>query len=115
MSLKATESGKPFRYDTGTDLSSNTALALKFTNPAGTEITVANPRVTAPAVNIIVTVDGASVTFNGNEYMEFFTNATDFVTSGTWKVCGIYTNTGASPNPEVWHGDLVSFIVGEAC
>jgi hypothetical protein len=115
MALKATESGKPFRYDTGTDLSSNTALALKFTNPDGDEITVANPRVTAPASNVTVTVDGASTTFNANEYMEFFTNATDFVTAGTWTVCGIYTNTSASPNPEIWHGDEVSFTVGEAC
>jgi len=115
MALKATESGKPFRYDTGTDLSANTALALKFTNPAGTEITVSNPRVTAPASNVTVTVDGASVVFSGNEYMEFFTNTTDFVTAGTWKVCGIYTNSGAAPNPEIWHGDEVSFTVSVAC
>lgn len=115
MALKATESGKPFRYDTGTDLSANTALALKFTNPAGLEITVANPRVTAPGFNVTVTVNGAEVTFLGNEYMEFFTNSTDFLTAGNWKVCGTYTNTGAAPNPEIWFGDEVSFIVSEAC
>lgn len=115
MALKATESGKPFRYDTGTNLSNNTALTLKFTNPDSIEIIVSNPRVTAPASAVTVEVDGASITFNANEYMEFFTNTTDFVKKGNWSVCGIYTNTSASPNPEIWHGDEVSFTIGKAC
>ena len=111
MAIRATESGKAFRYATGFDMSANTALELHFTNPSGVVTNVTNPRVTAPGVAII---DPDIGPINASEYMEFIIESTDFPISGAWVVCGIFTNTNTTPD-QIYHGSKVSFDVGEAC
>ncbi len=111
MGIKVGESGKIFRYGTSFDMSSSTSLELKFTNPAGVEISVTNPKVTAPAVGVTDPDVGPLV---ASEYMEFDIEATDFITAGSWSVCGIFTNTATTPD-QIYHGDSASFTVSEAC
>jgi len=85
MSLTATEVGKVFRYATAFNMSSSTALSLKFTHADGTTFTVSNPDVTAPAVGI---TDPDLGSLNASEYMEYITTGTDFNKGGTWNVIG---------------------------
>lgn len=107
MTIKATEVGQPFRYATYFDLSANTALSLKFTDPNGDVTTISNPRVTAPATPVVTPIG----TLAASTYMEFTTEATDFTVSGTWTVCGTYTE-GAT---KLLYGDDATFTIGEAC
>lgn len=109
MPIKALEVGKIFRYATGFDMSSSTALSLKFTHSDGTTtFTVSNPDVTAPAVNV---TDGDLGALLASEYMEFLTTALHFTISGTWTVCGTYTDA----TPKTFFGDDAVFIVGDTC
>ncbi len=109
MTIKATEVGKIFRYATGFDMSSSTALSLKFTHSDGvTTFTATNPAVTAPAT-IVVDPDLGSLA--ASTYMEYLTTGNDFTISGTWTVCGTYTDA----TPKVFIGDDATFTVGDAC
>jgi len=108
MAIKVGEVGRPFRYSTGFDLSSNTALSLKLTSPTGVESVITNPRVTAPASSVVVPNLG---TLAANTYMEFDTISTDFTEAGDWKVCGTYTEGST----KLFHGDEATFTIGEAC
>ncbi len=101
--IKATEINKIFRYDTNFDLSSNMALELKFIDPQGATSSITNPRVTAPAVTV--------GNLLANEYMEFTTLATDFTVTGTWTVCGVYTDAV----PTTFFGNDATFTVEAAC
>ena len=114
MSLNVGESGKLFGYNTNFDLSSNTLLELKLTNPNGVETAISSGRITAPATNGIFSENGVDTTYLANEYMQFTTISTDFNISGRWSICGIYTNTATDPD-QVYHGDSVSFTVETAC
>jgi hypothetical protein len=108
MTIKATEVGKAFRYATYFDLSANTALSLKFTDPNGDVSTITNPKVTAPASPV---VDPDLGSLAADTYMEFDTEATDFTVAGTWTVCGQYDDA----TPKVYFGDNATFTVEEAC
>jgi len=108
MGIKATEVGKTFRYSTKFDMSSSTALDLKFTDPSGNTTTISNPRVTAPATPI---TDPDLGSLLASEYMEFTTQATDFTEGGTWTVCGTYTDA----TPKVFIGNDATFTIGDAC
>ena len=107
MAIKITEVGKPFRYSTAFDLSSNTELSLKLISPTGVVTTFTNPKVTAPAVAVATPELG---TLSANTYMEFTTEATDFTEVGEWTVCGTYTDASS-----VFHGDKATFSIGDAC
>lgn len=111
MTIKATEVGKLFNYATSYDMSGSTALSLKFTDPLGVETTLTQattPAVTAPASPVTDPVLG---TIAASTYMQITTAADTFPTAGTWTVCGVYTDG----TPKVFHGDEVSFTIGEAC
>tara|TARA_R110002096_G_scaffold415093_1_gene616534 strand:+ start:261 stop:587 length:327 start_codon:yes stop_codon:yes gene_type:complete len=108
MSIKVTEVGKLFNYGTGFDLSGSSALDLKFTSPSGIVSTISNPRVTAPATPATDPILG---TLPANTYMQFTTLSTDFTETGTWTVCGTYTDA----TPKVFYGDDTTFTVGAAC
>lgn len=108
MTIKATEVGKKFNYGTFYDLSANTALALKFTSPSGTVLTLTNPRVTAPATPVVDPVLGE---LPANTYMQITTIDTDFTEAGTWTVCGTYEDA----SPKKFFGDDATFTVEEAC
>lgn len=109
MALKALEVGKIFRYATGFDMSGSTALSLKFTHSDGTTtFTVSDPDVTAPASNVTDADLGALL---ASEYMQFLTTALHFTISGTWTVCGTYTDG----TPKVFIGDTATFTVEATC
>jgi len=111
MSIKATEVGKIFRYSTLFDMSSNTELTLKFTNPVTgveTTLTTAGSRVTAPASPV---TDPDLGSLLASEYMQITTIATDFPVGGTWSVCGIYTDG----TPKTFIGNTATFTIGDAC
>ena len=114
MSLNVGESGKLFGYNTNFDLSSNTLLELKLTNPGGVESVILTSRITAPASSGVFDENGVDKTYLANEYMQFTTESTDFDVSGSWSICGIYTNTATDPD-QIYHGDSVSFTVESAC
>ena len=112
MGVRAGESNKLFGYNTNYDLSSNTLLELKVTNPLGVEIAILSTRITAPAVLGVFDEGGVDATYNANEYMQFTVLASDFDLSGTWHVEGRYTNTTTTPD-QIYHGDKKPFVVGE--
>ena len=109
MSIAATEVGKIFRYATGFDMSSSTALSLKFTYNDGSTFTVSNPDVTAPAVGI---TDPDLGLLNASEYMAFTTVAADFDQIGVWTVCGIYADTVTG---EILSSAETTFTVLDGC
>ena len=109
MTIKVGESGKTFRVNAGFDLSSNTSLDLIFTKPDGTEVTITDARVSAPAVNVTDDDLGA---LTASEYFEFSTLSTDFDVAGVWRVYGKYTNTVTDPG-QVYIGNETGFIVTE--
>lgn len=108
MAIKATEVGKIFRYATGFDMSGSTALSLKFTHSEGTTFTVSNPDVTAPASPV---TDPDLGSLSASEYMQYTTTGSEFTLSGTWTVCGTYTDA----TPKTFYGDDAVFTVGDAC
>lgn len=109
MGIKALEVGKIFRYATGFDMSSSTALSLKFTHSDGTTIfTATNPAVTAPASPV---TDPDLGSLNASEYMQYTTTGTDFTKAGSWTVCGTYTDG----TPKTFFGDGAVFTVVAAC
>ncbi len=114
MSIHVGESGKLYGYNTNLDLSSNTSLSLVFTAPDGSKITIDPSRISAPAVDGIFDVNGTPTTFLANQYMQFITLSTDFLTSGGWYVCGTYTNAGVSPE-QIFSARRKSFTVDKAC
>ena len=110
MTIKIAEGNKAFRYATGYDMSSSTGLQLKLTSPTGVITTLTNlttPAVTAPASTI---TDPDLGSLAASTYMEFNTLITTFTESGTWKVCGTYTNTTTTPD-SVFIGSTVSFSI----
>lgn len=117
MSIKTGEIGKLFNYGTFFDLSGSSSLTLKFTSPKGIETIIANPRVTAPAVDLTATIENedgteTQTTFPANTYMQFSTLATDFTEAGKkWTVCGIYEDA----TPKEFHGDLATFTIEASC
>ena len=106
--IKVGEIGKVFRLSTSFDMSANTALTIKLTDPDGVETTITNPRVTAPAVEVTVPDLG---TLAASTYMEFTTLATDFTQAGSWSACGVYEDG----TPKEFHSDPATFTIGESC
>lgn len=114
MSLNVGESGKLFGYNTNFDLSSNTLLELKLTNPSGVETVIASNRITAPASDGVFNENGVDKTYLANEYMQFTTEVSDFNIDGVWSICGIYKNTATDPD-QIYHGKSVSFKIEKSC
>lgn len=108
--IRVGESGKIFRYATGYDMSSFTALELQFTSPSGAITTKTNPTVvlagavTDPYLGPLV----------ANTYMQITIDATLFTVAGTWTVCGTYTNSGTSPST-VYEGAPATFSILAGC
>lgn len=109
MPINATEIGKIFRYATGFDMSSSTALSLKFNHEDGvTTFTATNPAVTAPASQV---TDPDLGILAASTYMQYTTTGTDLTKSGIWTVCGTYTDA----TPKKFFGGDAVFTVGDAC
>lgn len=114
MSLTKDESGKLFGYNVEFDMSQNTALALKVTDPEGVETEITPGRISVPIIDGVFEENGEDKTYLANEYMQFITEATDFTKIGVWAICGVFTNTTTTPN-QVYHGTTVTFEVLEDC
>jgi hypothetical protein len=110
MTVRVGESGKPFRYKTGVDMSAYVQLKLVFTAPTGgtsfTRLHSSNPPVyLGPRVN-----DDDLGRINANEYMEYTFQSSDFDIAGVWAVRGTYTNTAVEPD-DIFIGPNVEFEV----
>lgn len=90
-------------------MSSNTDLALVFTNPSGTSTT----KNAADGVTLGTTAitDADLGALSANEWL-FWDTDTLFSTAGQWKVQIKYTNTSANPD-DVHYGAIDTFTVFE--
>lgn len=118
MSFRVGESGKPFFYGTGIDISNNTSLDITMEKPDGTTVDIDSSRITAPAIDS-ESIEGVGI-LPANTYMEFTILTTDFDQSGTiagkdpWLACGVYHDTVPTIE-DVWKGSQVAFDVLEDC
>tara|TARA_R110000822_G_scaffold65687_3_gene160799 strand:- start:2212 stop:2553 length:342 start_codon:yes stop_codon:yes gene_type:complete len=112
MTIKVGEKGQPFRIATGYDMSSSTALSIKFTKPDATTFTVTNlttPAVSAPAVALTNDPELGSVA--ASTYFEYTTDGTEFDIAGTnWTACGVFTTAAL-----VLEANEVTFTIGASC
>lgn len=106
--LKAKEPLFVFIYSAKFSLINNTLLALKLTDPYGSEYFVDASRLSAPLADIN-TGDVATPIISGGTYISFTTNKTDFPFAGVWRVQGLYVE-GDIERP----GDAVYFVVGNS-
>lgn len=87
------EYGVEFVLGTGFDMSANTGLALVFTKPDASVLTVTNPAVTINASPYV----GATTppgTFAGNTYFQYTFLNGDVNQAGLWSVRGHYLSSG---------------------
>lgn len=103
------ETGKTFRANANFDMSSNTDLALVFTNPNGTSTTKTSADGVTLGTTSITDDDLGALTANKWVYWE---TDTLFSIAGKWKVQIKYTNTGATPD-DIFYGDIATFTVHE--
>ncbi len=106
--ISVEEVGRIFRYATGINMASSTALTLKFKRPDTTTFTRTNPSVTAPPVPV---TDDDLGGLNASEYMAYTTVPGDFDVDGTWSVCGVYEDS----KPSRFVGKKAIFTVNEGC
>ena len=107
MAIKAGEVGKIFRYATYFNLAAATDLEIKITGPGG-EVIVPTARVATLNQNVS---DPDLGELTANTYMLFETIVTDFPVSGTYTVCGRYTDD----TPKIFYGDIATVIVEGSC
>ena len=110
MSLFVGETGKTFRANAGFDMSSNTALALIFTDPSGTSTTKTSASDSVTLGTTSITDDDLGA-LTANEWVYWETD-TLFSTAGQWKVQVKYTNTASTPD-DVFYGNIATFTVLE--
>ena len=109
MTIKKDEKGQPFRIGTGFDMSGSTSLTIKFTKPDGTELTVTNPDVTAPATPLVN--DPYLGSIPASTYFEYTSTGLDFDQAGeNWKACGTYADASLT----LFTGE-VTFTIDESC
>lgn len=109
MTIKVGEKGQPFRIATAFDMSGSSALSIAFTAPTGgTDFTVTDPDVTAPAVAL--TDDPELGNVPASMYFEYTTTGTEFDIAGDWSACAVYTDASL-----ILNADKVDFTIGAAC
>jgi hypothetical protein len=84
------EYGVPYLFSTGFDMSANTSISITFTKPDGTVLTVTNPAVTVPAVDV-ETTDGL---FLAHKYVAYTFKAGDVDQVGIWSARVTYNDAG---------------------
>lgn len=105
MSIKATEVGKTVRLAAGFDMSGKTSVTITSTNSSGTAVTIADSRITIP--NSAYS-DPALGTIAANEYAQFSTSATDFLTADTYSLYITYNDT---TNSKIYYSDAANLVV----
>lgn len=93
VTLRVGESGKRHRMSFSFDMSSNTSLALVYTKPDESTLSVTPTLGTSSA-----TIDGESVAANTWAYYDFEPGDIASGEDGTWTAQFTYTNTASSPN-----------------
>jgi hypothetical protein len=114
MSIFVGETGRTLRVNASLDLSSNTELSLIFCKPDGTIVTKTTANGVVLGTSTITDADLGSLT--ANEYVEYPIEAGLIATTdaGQWSVQVLYTDTGASPNDNLY-GSIAYFTVLERC
>lgn len=86
--MNVNEYGVVFAFSTGFNLSAFTSLSITFTKPDLTQLTVTNPDVSAPAVDLQTTAG----LFPANTYASYkFANG-DVNQAGAWSARVTYTD-----------------------
>ena len=108
MPIKELEIGKAILANTSFNVSANSELKVVFTKPDGTVITkLKADGVSAPAVDVVTTVDGVETTFLANEYLQYLTESGVMTPDGAWKVYAVYVDG----TPKELVGDVSNFNV----
>lgn len=88
--MRVGEYGVKFAFSVGFNLTGFTDLSIVFTKPDGTTLTVTNPAVTAPNVNLETTAG----LFPAGEYALYTFANGDVNQSGNWCAYVIYDGNG---------------------
>lgn len=86
--MNVNEFGVEYVFSTGYDMSANTSISIAFTKPDGTTLTVSNPSVTVPTIDL-ETTDGL---FLAHQYVSYTFQSGDVDQVGTWSARVIYTD-----------------------
>jgi len=86
--LNVNEYGVPFVFSTGYDMSADTAIRINFTKPDGTVLSVADPLVTVPTIDL-QTTDGL---FLAHQYVSYTFQNGDVDQVGIWSARVYYTD-----------------------
>lgn len=92
--MNSGEFGVQYVLGTSFNMVANTGLALVFTRPDGTVLTVTNPAVTINAAVYTPTTTPNLGTFAGNTYFLYTFANGDVNQSGLWSVRGHYLASG---------------------
>lgn len=101
--MNLSEFGVPFLFSTGYDMSANTSISIAFTKPDGTILTVTNPDVTVPAMDV-ETTDGL---FLAHQYVSYTFEDGDVDQVGVWSARVIYDDAA----PRHLTSDISQFTV----
>lgn len=101
--LNVNEYGFPLVFSTGYDMSAETSISIAFTKPDGTALTVSNPSVTVPVIDL-ETTDGL---FLANQYVSYTFASGDVDQVGIWSARVIYND--AAPRHLI--SDVATFEV----
>lgn len=104
--MNVNEYGVDFAFSTGFDMSAFTAISIVFTKPDGTTLTVSNPNVTVPNVDLTTTLG----VFTAKTYAQYTFVQNDVNQAGPWSARVVYDNTTLSP-PQHLISDVGTFTV----
>lgn len=102
--IRVGEAGKRHRISTSFDMSSNTSLALVYTKPDDTELSVAPTLGTSPE-----TIGGLTAAANTWVFYDFVPGELDI--AGTWTAEFTYTNTAPTPDDIFKNLDPITLVV----
>ena len=106
--IREDDIGRIFAVNASFDLSGNTELRVVFKKPDGSVVEkLGADGVTAPAVDLVICVNGSVKTFLANEYFQYSAEAGLLNATGQWTIHGEYVDA----TPKDLSGDVSSFTV----
>jgi len=106
--IRQDDVGRIFAVNANFDLSGNSELRLIFTKPDRTLVEkLKADGVTAPAIDLVICVDGEDQTFLANEYFQYPSEEGLLDTTGVWTIHGEYVDI----TPKDLSGDVSNFTV----
>ncbi len=103
--MNVNEYGVVFAFSTAFNMSGYSFISIDFVKPDGTTLTVSNPSVTVPNVDLPTTAG----TFLANKYAQYTFQAGDVNQVGLWAARVVYTDA----NPQHLISDVGTFTVNE--